>query len=178
VSDFVEQCRREWRRLGVADPLAEEMASDLAADLGEAEAEGVSAEEFLGSSVFDPRSFAASWAAARGVIPEPRGRRDDRRRPVALVVFTALALIVLVVSGLLLVTGQPKLSIVTRTNSSHLPGLPVGPASGHVHSVRVSTSASAPIEWILLLFAIVALGFAVWLWSRWGRSRVPATPGR
>ena len=43
MSEFVEQCRREWKRLGVADPLAEEMAADLASDLEEAEAEGVSA---------------------------------------------------------------------------------------------------------------------------------------
>jgi hypothetical protein len=33
MSEFVEQCRREWRRLGVPDPLAEEMATDLASDL-------------------------------------------------------------------------------------------------------------------------------------------------
>ena len=71
MSDFVEQCRQEWKRLGVPDPLAEEMAADLAADLGEAEAEGVSGEEFLGSSIFDPRSFAASWADERGIIPAP-----------------------------------------------------------------------------------------------------------
>ena len=45
MSDFVEQCRSEWRRLGVPDPLAEEMAADLASDLSDAEAEGVSAEE-------------------------------------------------------------------------------------------------------------------------------------
>ena len=37
MSDFVEQCRNEWRRLGVADPLADEMAEDLATDLREAE---------------------------------------------------------------------------------------------------------------------------------------------
>jgi hypothetical protein len=179
MSEFVEQCRREWRRLGVADPLADEMASDLATDLGEAEAEGVSAEELLGSSVFDPRSFAASWAAARGVIPEPQGRGDDRRRPTALLVFTVVALIVLVVAALLLLTGQPKLSIVTRTTSAHVSGLPVGPGlrPGTAHKV-VSTSASAPVEWILLVFAIVALGLAAWLWSRWGRSRAPATPVR
>jgi hypothetical protein len=70
MSDFAEQCRREWRRLGVPDPLAEEMAADLASDLSEAEADGVTAEELLGTSVFDPRSFAASWAAERGIIPE------------------------------------------------------------------------------------------------------------
>jgi hypothetical protein len=44
VSDFIEQCRREWKRLNVPDPLAEEMAAELASDLNEAEAEGVSAE--------------------------------------------------------------------------------------------------------------------------------------
>ena len=81
MSDFVEQCRAEWRRLGVPDPLAEEMAADLASDLNEAEAEGVSAEELLGSSSFDPRSFAASWAAERGIIPVPLSRRNARRRP-------------------------------------------------------------------------------------------------
>src|SRR5215470_19451002 len=104
MSDFVEQCRREWRRLGVPDPLAEEMAADLASDLGEAEAEGVSAEELLGSSVFDPRSFAASWAAERGIIPERPSRGKARRRPLALVAFTALAAITAFVAGLLLLT--------------------------------------------------------------------------
>jgi hypothetical protein len=60
MSDFVEQCRLEWRRLGVPDALADEMATDLAADLTEAAAEGVTAEELLGNSASDPRSFAAS----------------------------------------------------------------------------------------------------------------------
>ena len=114
MSDFVEQCRREWKRLGVPDPLAEEMATDLASDLREAEAEGVSAEEFLGSSAFDPRSFAASWAAERGIIPEPRSRGNARRRPLVLVAFTALAAIMLIVAALLLLTGEPKVSLVTR----------------------------------------------------------------
>ena len=87
MSEFVEQCRAEWRRLGVADPLAEEMATDLASDLEEAEAEGVSAVEYLGRSLSDPRSFAASWAAERGIIPPPPGQENDRRRPLALLAF-------------------------------------------------------------------------------------------
>ena len=33
MSQFVEECRREWKRLGVPDPVANEMAADLAADL-------------------------------------------------------------------------------------------------------------------------------------------------
>jgi hypothetical protein len=171
MSEFVEQCRREWRRLGVADPLAEEMAADLASDLEEAEAEGVSAGEYLGSSASDPRSFAASWATERGVIPAPPGRETGRRSPLALVAFTALAAIALIVAALLLATGEPKVALVTsRTKPPHFSTPPTGlslPPGGH----RVQASAAAPVEWILLFVAIAALAFAVWLWLRWGRSR-------
>ena len=136
MTDFVEQCRLEWRRLGVPDALAEEMAADLAADLTEAEAEGVSAEELLGSSAFDPRSFAASWAAERGIIPAPPRRGNARRRPLVLVAFTALAAIVLIVAALLLLTGQPKAALVTSSGTArpHLqspsaaPFVPLGTA--------------------------------------------------
>ena len=166
MSDFVEQCRREWRRLGVADRLADEMAADLAADLGEAEAEGVSAEELLGSSVFDPTAFAASWAAERGIIPGPPSDGNAGRRPLVLVAFTAVAAITVIVTALLLATGEPKLSLATTRTT------PAGPSRSVVHSV----SAAAPVEWILLLLAIVALGFAGWLWASSGRSRPPTAP--
>jgi len=116
MSDFVEQCRREWKRLQVPDPLAEEMAADLASDLREAEAEGVSAEELLGRSVFDPKTFAASWAAERGIIPAAPERRT-RRRPLVLVAFTAVSALVVFVSALALATGQPQASIVATTRS-------------------------------------------------------------
>jgi hypothetical protein len=177
MNDFVEQCRREWRRLGVPDPLAEEMAADLASDLSEAEAEGVSAEELLGRSVFDPRSFAASWAAERGIIPAPPGRPSARRRPLVLVAFTGVAAITVIVATLLLVTGNPQVSLVASRNGPHLfpqPGgsLPPGPTRHVLHTAN----ASAPVEWILLFLAIVALGFAGWLWSSWARSRPPAAP--
>jgi hypothetical protein len=72
VSHFVEQCRQEWRRLRVPASVANEMAAELEADLAEAASEGVSAEELLGQ---DPRSFAASWAAARDIGPGPPARR-------------------------------------------------------------------------------------------------------
>ena len=163
MSDFVEQCRREWRRLGVADRLADEMAADLAADLGEAEAEGVSAEELLGSSVFDPTAFAASWAAERGIIPGPPSDGNAGRRPLVLVAFTAVAAITVIVTALLLATGEPKLSLATTRTT------PAGPSRSVVHSV----SAAAPVEVILLFLAIVALGFTAWLWSSRGRSRPP-----
>jgi len=69
MSEFVEECRREWKRLGVPDPVAREMAAELAADLDEAEADGASVEHVLGASAFDPPSFAAAWARERGLAP-------------------------------------------------------------------------------------------------------------
>ena len=173
MSDFVEQCRREWKRLGVPDPLAEEMAADLASDLGEAEAEGVSAEELLGTH--DPRSFAASWAAERGVIPAPPDRLRGRRRPHIRVAFTALAALTLVVAALLLLTGEPKVSLVTTRSGSHTPPTPGSfvPPTLERHVLHTS-NASAPVEWILLFLATVALAFAAWLWASWSRSPPPA----
>ena len=179
MSDFVEQCRLEWRRLGVPDALAEEMATDLAADLTEAAAEGVTAEELLGSSASDPRSFAASWAAERGIIPPPASRESARRRPPVLVAFTALAAIILIVTALMLFTGQPKAAIVTtRATGAHArasAGATLGPVATRRHVMPLGNP-SAPIEWILLIFALVALGFAAWLWSSRGRSRPPGVP--
>ena len=176
MSEFVEQCRQEWRRLGVPDPLADEMAADLASDLGEAEAEGVSAEELLGSSAFDPRSFAASWAAERGIIPAASDPAARRRRPFVLVAFTAIAAITLVVAALLLLTGEPKVSVVSvHAPRAELPAPPAGfvlPA-GPRREILPEPNASAPVEWILLILAVIALGFAAWLWASWGRSRPP-----
>ena len=176
MSDFVEQCRQEWSRLGVPDALAEEMAAELASDLREAEAEGVSAEEFLGG---DAPSFAASWAAERGIIPVVPSHKNVRRRPRVLVAFTVLAAIVLIVAALLLLTGEPRATLVTsRTTGPHLQSpsaAPLVPIGTHRH-VLLLGNLSAPVEWILLIFAIVALGFAAWLWSSWGRSRPPSVP--
>lgn len=70
MNEFVEECCREWQLLGVPDPIASEMAVDLTTDIEEAEAEGGSAEDVLGSSLFDPRGFAAAWASARGVTDQ------------------------------------------------------------------------------------------------------------
>jgi len=179
MSDFVEQCSQEWKRLNVPDPLAEEMAADLASDLREAEADGISAEEFLGSSVFDPRSFAASWAAERGIIPAPARRGN---RPLVLVAFTALAAVAVLVAALLLATGEPKVRAVAT--STGRPGIAIPPVPFNYHpgpgrlvlrTASTSASASAPVEWILLLVALAALGFAAWLWSSRGRSHPPVT---
>ena len=70
MNDFVEECRREWRRLRVPKHLADEMAAELAADLEEA-----APEDVLGSDALDASAFAARWARERGVArPRPTKR--------------------------------------------------------------------------------------------------------
>jgi hypothetical protein len=179
MSEFVEQCRREWKRLGVADPLAAEMAADLTSDLDEAEAEGVSAADYLGASASDPQSFAAAWASERGIIPKPPEVGLGRRKPRALVAFTLLAAIAATVAVLLLATDEPKVTLTTtRAAAPHLAG-PRTPTAHAVTVHRVQAAAAAPIEWILLIVAVAALGFSAWLWLRWQRSQAPlASPGR
>jgi hypothetical protein len=109
VNEFVEECRGEWKRLGVPDHVAAEMAADLEADLDEAEAEGASAEDVLGSGAFDARSFAAAWAAERGVIQRPprsrRGFLQSSRLPAAL---GTAALVVTIVGAALVILASPS----------------------------------------------------------------------
>jgi hypothetical protein len=101
MSTFVEECRREWKRLGVPDLMADEMATDLEADLAEAQADGVSAAEILGES--DPRRFAANWAGERGLVSEP-APQQKRRRAWPWVLLAAVVLFVSLVSWLALQT--------------------------------------------------------------------------
>ncbi|HEY1479185.1 MAG TPA: hypothetical protein VGF46_04115 [Gaiellales bacterium] len=183
MSDFVDQCRREWRRLGVPPDLADEMAAELASDLEEAEGEGISANDLLGSrSSSDARSFAASWATERGIIPSALGSAKVHRRPLVLIAFTAVAAIALLFAALALLTGQPQVSVdAARATGAHLPIPPAGGARppGPGQLTLLHTSASAPVEWILLFLAIVALAFAAWLWSTHNRQRalgVPTSP--
>ncbi|MDA8437629.1 MAG: hypothetical protein M0Z51_02065 [Propionibacterium sp.] len=142
MSDFVDQCRREWKRLGVPRAVADDMATDLANDLADAEAEGISAEEFLGSSALDPRSFAAVWAQERGVVPRSAGGEGALRGSRGFVAFTVLASITLAVAVVLLATGEPRVSLVAR-RSGPGPFRLNGGASGVAEVV--SASAAAPI---------------------------------
>ncbi len=120
MTEFVDECRREWRRLGVPDAVAAEMAADLEADLEEAEAEGVSAEEVLGSGAFEPRSFAAAWAAERGVVGRPT--RSPRRWAGIPAVVAALALVAIVGAVL-------TIEASSSTDRQSLAGFPPPPAA-------------------------------------------------
>jgi hypothetical protein len=87
------------------------------------------------------------------------------------VAFTAVATIALIGAAAALLTGEPKVSLV-RTGHPRSPLASPSGASGTV----LHTSVGAPIEWVLLVLAIIALAFAAWLWAGWGRSHPPGAP--
>lgn len=100
MSEFVEECRREWRRFGVPDAVANEMAADLTVDLDEAEADGGTPQDALGNSAFDPRRFA-EWATARGVTGIPIPERSSRWPAPWVLVVTVLLGVLIMGAGLL-----------------------------------------------------------------------------
>ena len=108
MSAYVEECRKEWKRLGVPKLLADEMATELESDLAEAEADGVSAGEILGES--DPRRFATAWAVERGLAVEPRPKRSRVRFWLGLAVaFVVMFFLVMLLVGGLFATATVSL---------------------------------------------------------------------
>ena len=140
MNRFVEECRREWRRLRVPEAIANEMAADLAADLAEAEAEGASAEDVLGDAVFDPRAFAASWAAERGVVAPPTV--DAGRWSTPFLVAGAVLLVVAFLGAALVIAGSGSTETRLAIAAPHGPVAffrprIIGPAFGHLSRRQV-----------------------------------------
>jgi hypothetical protein len=171
VNEFVEECRREWKRLRVPDAVANEMAADLAADLEEAKAEGASPEDVLGAAAFDARSFAASWAAARGVVPQSTPPRD--RRPVLLAAIAILGAAVL--AGGVIAAFAPSSRSVTAPairrpllHPVQPKWVPIAPSLVHVES---DGGHAVTIGLVLLIggLAGIAVVAASSLWRERGR---------
>jgi len=202
VSEFVDECRAEWRRLGVPDPVANEMAADLAADIAEAEAEGGSAEDVLGTSAFDPRHFAAAWAEARGVTAPPAPPAADpvprpvafeaaptpsngtaRRRPVLAVGLTVAAALVVMAAVVLLVGRHSASAAVSVRRAFAVPGaLRVAPGPPNAPPLRFLVhpalalwggAAMAAVGLVLLVAGLVGLAAAVVYWAPWLRDGGP-----
>ncbi len=185
MNEFVEECRREWRRLGVPDPIANEMAADLTADLEEAEAEGGSAEDVLGSSAFDPRRFAAAWAGARGVTaPSAPGRRLGRW-PVVAVGLTALTAFLLASAALLVGRRSASVAVSVRrafggSGSTHVfgPGPTAPPFRYLVQGPPFGVHPwSLPVFAVLIVLVAGALGvgLAVLFWFPWSRRQLQSS---
>jgi hypothetical protein len=192
VSEFVDECRREWRRLGVPDPVANEMAADLAADLAEAEAEGGSPEDVLGNSAFDPRRFAAAWAVARGVTGPPIPDRSRSWRPPVAIALTVLLGMVTVGAGLVLLVGSRGHSFgfaVAVHRAVVSPGSIrfFAPGPGRIEvpgppfvGTQIAGVDFHPIAWVLLIVGVVGLGLlaVLYWWRRSGPRRDHRDGGR
>ncbi len=173
MNEFVDECRREWRRLGVPDPVANEMAADLTADLEEAEAEGGSPEDVLGNSAFDPRRFAGAWAAARGVTSPPVPDCPSLWRPPVTIALAVLLGVMFVGAGLALFVGRSSSSIAFATRRI-VPGpggpIPVfGPNPGRVVIGPFAGPNIAavvhPLAWLVFIVCVLGLGAsAAWYW--------------
>jgi hypothetical protein len=168
VKDFVEKCRREWRRLRVPDAVANEMAADLEADLAEAEADGASPEEVLGNGVFDPRSFAASWAGERGVIPPPSETGTQAKRPLVLAAIAALALIAVTGAALAIFARSGSVAMVPSPRSRLSPPPDMGQAlHAHLSGLDVRRIGAT-----LLLVGLVGIALSAAYWFAWGGRRL------
>lgn len=162
MNEFVEECRREWRRLRVPDSVANEMAADLQADLDEAEAEGASAESVLGRGAFDPRSFAASWAVERGVIGPQPAVSANRPSLLGSRLFAGVAGSALVaVIGLALVSVRSGAAVVHQAPAFPQPPVPNGPLQDGGHGVFPA------IGLVLLFAAIAGVAISLLYWSPW-----------
>ena len=141
---FIEECRHEWKRLGVPDSMAEEMATELEADLAEAEADGVSAAEMLGES--DPRRFAANWARERGLVADAPPKKS-RKRWLWVAAFV-LALVFVVVLGLFAAWGVSTNVHVTPPEPETIGGLVVPNLVGlkACHAKRIAVESGLRVK--------------------------------
>jgi hypothetical protein len=194
VNDFVEECRTEWKRLGVPSPVIDDMAGELAADIEEAEAEGASAADLLGTGP-DPREFATAWAAERGVIETSLPSEPGSAwRPRTSAVIAALAVIA-IAGGVLVIFVSPAGSdrpalplprVVSDGGMWSVDGpaspLPVVVSQFDVQGSLVRTfeigpngptdSSATRVAGSVLLFAALAgiVLLTMWVWAGLGRS--------
>jgi hypothetical protein len=172
VHEFVEECRREWHRLGVPDPIANEMAADLAADIEEAESEGGSAEDVLGNSAFDPRRFAGSWAVARGVTAPPVSAPSSRRWPVLVFgLIGCIALLALAAAALVGSRQSAASAVSVRRLTGRPPSFHMIPGAPIVVQQFQHFGAIGLFAFLFLAVAVIGVGIAV-LGSRWNGGRI------
>ncbi len=184
MNAFVEACRREWRRLGVDDAIANEMAADLSADLDEAAAEGASAEDVVGNGIFDPQSFAAAWAEARGVVgspaspSRPSGASRVFLRPI---VFAVVAGVAVVIAALALAVAAVGFHSSSRAAPGQAPNVRFGPHGAAAlrvfgfpgpfadHTELVARGVVV-VAAALLMIGVLAVVLAIVYSSPWNRS--------
>jgi hypothetical protein len=181
VNAFVDACRREWRRLGVDDAIANEMAADLSADLDEAAAEGASTEDVVGNGIFDPQAFAAAWAEARGVVGSPASPPHRSRPSLRPIVFAGVAGVAVVIAALVLAVAAVGFHSSSRAAPGQAPNVRFGPHGAAAlrvfgfpgpfadHTELVARGVVV-VAAALLMIGVLAVVLAIVYSSPWNRS--------
>ncbi|MEV0965375.1 MULTISPECIES: hypothetical protein [unclassified Streptomyces] len=73
IQDITSQARKTWRRLGVDEGTASEMAEELTADLTAAALDGQDARSYIAGDV---EVLATSWAVERGLVASRRRLKE------------------------------------------------------------------------------------------------------
>jgi hypothetical protein len=130
----------------VPDLLADEMASDLEADLEEAQTEGVAAAEILGES--DPRRFAATWASERGLVAERPPKKSRKRLWIGLAVAFVLLTVFFLVGAALATFSTGSANPVRVTPPRRIDAVTVPNVVGlrACNAVRVATHAGLNVR--------------------------------
>jgi hypothetical protein len=180
MTRFVDECQKEWRRLGVPTAEANEMAADLEADLAEAQADGASPEQVLGNGYFDPRSFAASWALARGFVrPAPHGRDSITIRIRSLVLgFCALVGVLLAAAGLTIVIGSGfgRSGVAVAVRQGFIgPGSPrvafLPPNARRFIFPAIGGGTFELWGWLFLAVGLILIVVTLFIWRPWSTQR-------
>lgn len=169
MSPFVEECRKEWSRLGVPEVEANEMASDLEADLAEARADGASPEEVLGNGYFDAKTFAASWATARGFVSVTASDRGTIRIRSLVLALCALVGAVVAGVGFLILVAPRSSSQAFAAPLAHRVNRPLPSILVNPHTFRFAGPGSAidPLGWVLLAVGLIGLVVMCLIWRPW-----------
>ncbi|MER6839909.1 hypothetical protein [Streptomyces platensis] len=133
VDGAIHTATETWRRLGVEQATAEEMAEELAADLTAASSDGRSIADYMGGDV---EALATSWADERGLVPVHRYLKESAiaaAQGAALPALAALAFWFVGVSGLL----APSSESLTTTIDGHV-----------LREIRQFADPGVPVMWV------------------------------
>ncbi|MFI1740838.1 hypothetical protein [Streptomyces sioyaensis] len=146
VDDAIRTATETWRRLGVEQATADEMAEELAADLAAASADGRSVADYMGGDV---EALATSWADERGLLPVRRHLKETAvaaAQGAALPALAALAFWFVSWSHLLDPSGE---SMRTTLDGEVL------------WEVRKSPNPGVPLMWVGLPLCVLAAFFLI-----------------
>jgi hypothetical protein len=174
VSDFVDQCRREWK--ASASPVHTLKRCFRPDRRPHGSGGGWHVRRRyprpgrFGSALV--RRVVGSRTRAYPGTGQPAG---STRKPLALIVFTAVAATAVVGAVVLLPTGEAQSHPQDGHHDASRLRAIGSPIRTHGGGNQVQASAAASVEWILFL-AIAALGFGGRQWSTRSRPRRPMAP--